>query len=158
MWIRDRLTNAGNLTLNGLELSSDWRPAQAWRFQLSFTYNDVDRINADQADVALLVLPKTIASLRASWTPSANVNVDMWWRHVDERKSIRSEQVRKPYSSLDLRLGWKPRKNVELALIGQNLTDGECAALDGLALAYEISGSVVTCIPRVFGIQARLDF
>lgn len=152
------LTNAGNLTLNGLELSSDWRPAQAWRFQLSFTYNDVDRINADQADVALLVLPKTIASLRASWTPSANVNVDMWWRHVDERKSIRSEQVRKPYSSLDLRLGWKPRKNVELALIGQNLTDGECAALDGLALAYEISGSVVTCIPRVFGIQARLDF
>jgi hypothetical protein len=57
-----------------------------------------------------------------------------------------------------MRLGWKPRKDLELSLIGQNLNDGACQAIEGLALAAEVTGTVLTCMPRTLNVQARLDF
>jgi iron complex outermembrane receptor protein len=153
------ITNGGELTLNGLELSSDWRPTQDWRFQLSYTYNDVGHVDAAQASASSLVLPENITSLRASWTPTSNTNADLWWRYMGARSSPGfPPAARSGYTSVDLRLGWKPRRNLELALIGQNLSNGECAALDGVALAFENNGSIISCMPRVVGVQARTDF
>lgn len=150
--------NPANLTLNGLELSADWRAAQNWRFQAAYTYNDVANLDAAQATLAALFLPKDIVSLRASWTPASNVNLDVWWRHVGARESATPAQARNAYTSIDVRLGWRPNKTMEFSLVGQNLSNGECAALDGATLAYELMGSVAACMPRMYGVQARFDF
>jgi iron complex outermembrane receptor protein len=37
----------------------------------------------------------------------------------------------KSYTRLDLRLGWKPQKNFELSLVGQNLLDDQHKEHDG---------------------------
>lgn len=153
------IANGGALTLNGVEMSGDWRPLKDWRFQLAHTYNDVGSLDAGQALATSLVLPENITSARASWAPTSRTSVDFWWRYTSARSSPGNTLlVRNAYSSIDMRLGWKPRKDLELSLIGQNLNDGACQAIEGLALAAEVTGTVLTCMPRTLNVQARLDF
>jgi iron complex outermembrane receptor protein len=130
-----------------------------WRFQLAHTYNDVGGVDAAQALATSLVLPEHITSARASWAPTARTNVDLWWRYTGARSSPGNPLlVRNAYTSIDMRLGWKPRKDLELSLMGQNLNDGACQSIAGLPLAAEVTGTVLTCMPRAVNLQARLDF
>jgi iron complex outermembrane receptor protein len=46
-----------------------------------------------------------------------NVEFDTNVRYVDKLPNLQTPS----YLELDLRLAWRPRKNLELALVGQNL-------------------------------------
>jgi iron complex outermembrane receptor protein len=48
-----------------------------------------------------------------------DLSLDCWARYVDDLPS----QEMDSYITLDVRLGWKVRENVELSVVGQNLLD-----------------------------------
>lgn len=151
--------NGGEMTLNGAELSADWRFAPAWRLQLAQTWNQFRDSRPAGIDPASTV-PSGITSLRLSWTPAANLSVDAWLRHTGARHAHpdRIQLERKSFDGLDLRLAWKPSKALELTLTGQNLNNGACDALAGLPLAATSSDLLATCQPRSLTGQVRIDF
>ena len=61
--------------------------------------------------------PEQQFSLRSGVTLPHNVRLDLWLRYVD---SLERDQV-DDYTELDARIAWKPLRNLELSLVGQNL-------------------------------------
>jgi iron complex outermembrane receptor protein len=151
--------NGGEMTLSGAELSADWRFAAAWRLQLAQTWNQLRNPTPANIDPASTV-PSGITSLRLSWMPAANLNVDAWLRHTGARLAHpdRIQLARQAFDGVDLRLAWKPSKAMELSLTGQNLNNGACDALAGLPLAATSSDLIPTCQPRSLVGQVRIDF
>lgn len=152
------VVNVGDMALNGAELSADWRPASNWRLQLAYTLHDVTHADVAVTDTASI--PRHIGSLRASWTPTAQIDVDLWLRHMSSRPGIASAPylARHAFDSLDMRIAWRPQKDLELALIGQNLNDGACDAYSGIPAAEALPKMLPTCMPRSLTAQLRLDF
>lgn len=76
------------------------------------------------------------------------MSIDLWYRYMSERPSFTFNPwyARRAFSELDLRLAWKPRKDLELSLVGQNLNDGACDAYSGLTIALDYSKTVPTCM------------
>lgn len=150
--------SVGEMASRGVELSADWRPSPQWRLQLAHTWQDVTKASAAVIDADLV--PRHIGSLRTSWTPTAQIDVDLWLRHTSARLSSASRPflARRAFDSVDLRVAWRPRKNVELALLGQNLNDGVCDAYAGIAGVEANPKMLPTCAPRSLTGQIRLDF
>lgn len=61
--------------------------------------------------------PKHQFTLRTQLDLVKNVEFDSFFRHIDKLPGLGVGS----YQALDLRLAWKPRANVELSVIGQNL-------------------------------------
>ncbi|MCX7179070.1 MAG: TonB-dependent receptor [Proteobacteria bacterium] len=152
------IINGGEMALRGVELSADWRISSSWRLQLAQTWNDPRRIGMNLVDLAGQI-PRHISSLRASWAPAASINLDAWFRRTDARPALlQQELLRNAFSAFDLRAAWRPRKDVELSLAGQNLGDGECKAYDGLSVVRENENIIPTCQPRRIIGQVRFEF
>lgn len=112
----------------GAELSVDWRPAYWWRLQGSYGYQNLtmyldgpstDKINKGNAEGDV---PQNQVSLRSGFDIGRQVTLDLWLRGVDHLPSIDGNQM-PGYIAIDARIAWKPFKELELALIGQNLLD-----------------------------------
>jgi iron complex outermembrane recepter protein len=110
----------------GGELSVVWQPLTYWRLVANYSYlqmqlhhragsTDISGENAEQAS------PHHQASLRSSLDLPHNVQFDCAVRYVDNLPS--PEQRIPSYVALDARLAWRPRKNLELSIVGQNLLD-----------------------------------
>jgi iron complex outermembrane receptor protein len=115
--------NGNSAVSHGLEAALDWRPRLDWRLQASYSLlrqsfaTAPGNITSDYADTA----PAQMFSLRASVDLIPNLRGDAWLRHVS---SIKLQPAAIPaYTTLDLRLAWQARKNLEIALVGQNLLD-----------------------------------
>ena len=108
------------LTLRGFELAADWRPRDDWRFQASYAYSDADEASM----TAESFVPRNILSLRASWDLNPKTDLDLWLRHVDERPVVDGSTL-DAYTTLDVRLAWRPVNGMEISLVGQNLIDSE---------------------------------
>lgn len=151
--------NGGEMTLNGVELSTDWRLDPAWRVQLAQTWNHVTDVSTVTVDPSGTV-PNSITSLRLSWTPYSSINVDAWLRHTAARPAVPThiQLERQAFSGFDLRMAWRPTKALELSLTGQNLNKGTCDAFAGLTLVASNSDVIPTCQPRSLVGQLRIDF
>jgi iron complex outermembrane receptor protein len=152
--------NGGEMTLNGAELSTDWRIDPAWRLQLAQTWNHVAHVGTVEVEPSGTT-PRSITSLRLSWTPGNSVNVDAWLRRTSARPGIPEQPYlqRQARNELDLRLAWRPKRALELSVSGQNLTNGNCDALADLPMVPSTNTGVIpTCQPRSLVAQARIDF
>jgi iron complex outermembrane receptor protein len=152
--------NGGEMTLNGAELSTDWRIGPAWRLQLAQTWNHVTHVGTVEVE-PYGTTPRSITSLRLSWTPVSSVNIDAWLRRTSARPGIPEQPYlqRQARNELDLRLAWRPKRALELSLSGQNLTNGNCDALADLPLVPSTNTGVIpTCQPRALVGQVRIDF
>ncbi len=67
--------------------------------------------------------PQQQLSLRSALSSQQGVNLDILFRYVDSSNVVGffGSTVIKDYFSMDVRLAWKPIKNIELSLVGQNL-------------------------------------
>jgi iron complex outermembrane receptor protein len=65
--------------------------------------------------------PEHQLSLRSSWDLLPNLDFDLWLRYVDNLPSLGIES----YVTLDTRIAWRPNKNWELSIVGQNLLDAQ---------------------------------
>ena len=130
------LDNESHGKTYGAELSATWQATDWWRLQALFSYIDADLhrpINGvtGQPNVSTFATPRHQASLRPSMDLSRNVEFDVWVRYVAEVENAGAPLPTAPpgsgnipaYVTFDLRLAWRPCKNVELSIVGQNLAD-----------------------------------
>lgn len=127
----------------GVELWGSWQPTAQWRLNAGFSrlWQELS-LKAGSTDVASLrategANPKRRWLLRSSWDLPRNVELDATLRYVSELSS----PAVPAYTALDLRLGWRPRADLELWLVGQNL-DGGHGEFTGVATRSELEPSV----------------
>lgn len=115
--------NGGTAHSYGAELAAQVEMTDDWRVYGSYTFF---RLNADvDADAVVPASdaeggdPRNQAFLMSSWDLSENVQCDLIGRYVDNVPSLNVPH----YISMDLRIAWRPKKNLELSVVGQNLLD-----------------------------------
>ena len=69
--------------------------------------------------------PERIFTLRTGYAISPTLQWDAWLRHASATQTYAFRPARRvdPYWTLDMRLGWKASRELELSLVGQNLLD-----------------------------------
>ncbi len=122
----------------GFELAADWQ-ARSWlAFQFGYSYLDMDlhpKINLSEEIGSSLLnqsSPRHQASIRSSITLAADWRLNLWLRYVDAINGLNRSDLQghkttiDAYCLLDVNLIWTPRKDLEVMLAGQNLTqDGQ---------------------------------
>lgn len=126
-------TNGGDADTYGAEWTATWNITDWWRLFGQYTLLKMD-IHADRK-VALAARPATETAagetkspqnqfyLRSSFDLPGHFELDIVGRYVDNLAGF-SPGIR-GYTTMDARLAWKPRKNLELAVVGQNLLDDQ---------------------------------
>jgi len=110
----------------GVELAATWDATDWWRLNGAFTWFQMDLrkdpISTDQNVVGFEGNdPEFQWNLRSHIDLPSNWEFDQMLYYVD---ALKSQQVRS-YFRLDLRLGWRPAKNIEVSLVAQNLLDNQ---------------------------------
>ena len=105
----------------GSEVSATWQPPDAWRLRANYMFLQM-QLHARYPAAAISELEER-ASPRHQIFLSSDVD---WGRHLESDLGLRyvdnlpSQRVR-GYAELEARLAWKPNKNCELAIVGNNL-------------------------------------
>ena len=107
----------------GFELAPKWQVTDWWRLQPSYSLLKM-HISSDAGSTDTTSIPMTEGetpqqqfSLRSSMDFPHNVSFDCALRYVDRLPSLNVGS----YVAVDVRLGWRPTKYLELALVGQSL-------------------------------------
>ncbi|MCS6285630.1 MAG: TonB-dependent receptor [Nitrospira sp.] len=107
----------------GVEASVEWHPLDWWRIQPSYTYLYMhlytDQTTDPTAGDAKGQSPAHQISMRSLMSLPHNIELDLWGRYVDR---LVVAQV-PSYVTMDVRIGWRPTKQLEFSLVGQNLLD-----------------------------------
>jgi len=137
----------------GLELALDGRPSEWWRLRAAYTYFHANLHLDDGSNDTLSLAaaegssPKNQFSLFSTMNLSDHLDFDLWLRSVG---ALSYPQVDR-YTTLDARLGWKPRKDLAVAIVGQNLLNSQHLEYGSVFL-----NAVTTEVQR--GIYARIDW
>jgi iron complex outermembrane receptor protein len=62
--------------------------------------------------------PERFASLRSNWSPRSDIDVDVAVRYVGPLQTVVPG-----YTAVDVRLAWRPTRNLELSITAQNAAD-----------------------------------
>ena len=109
-------TNAAGADTYGVELAANWTLTDRWRLYAQYTllrmvvYGQAPTTNAGDS-------PSHQVYLRSSWNLRENMDFDLMYRYVDALPSLNVPS----YMTMDARLAYRPQKNLELAVVGQNL-------------------------------------
>lgn len=109
----------------GFELAADYQVRKWWRLQAAYTFLQMDlSTDRDSRDplTAHTVMgsnPHNQFSLRSWLDLPYKMEFDLWLRYVGDLPSINIGA----YTTLDARLAWRPHKNIEVSIVGQNLLD-----------------------------------
>ena len=119
--------NEMNGRATGLEMWGTYQVLPQWRLSAgATTLSEQLRLKAGSIDTtapdAAGEDPSHTWQIRSAFNFSPNAEFDLTIRHVGELSS--PEKVPE-YTAVDARIGWKVRKDIELALIGQNLLGTE---------------------------------
>lgn len=136
-------TNGPGAEIYGVELAGNWAVSDRWRLYGQYTFLELTPHrpppNADGVD------PHHQVYLRSSWDLREDLELDLIGRYVDNLAAIQVPS----YITMDLRLGWRPRKYLELAVVGQNLLESKHLEFNR---TFEDFRSEVTQVPRgVYG-------
>lgn len=147
---------------SGLELVADWRLYEWWQLQTVYSYFhatfDDDSVSGLGTD---LVNEGNTAehqlSLRSYMQLQHNIDLDVWMYYMDElpvpsyNGYVNDINV-ESYTSLNLRLGWRPNKNIEWSLAAHNLLE------DTHTEYYSESYTPITSIERSIYAKLKLEF
>lgn len=117
----------------GIELVTDWRWLDWWRWRITYSYLQINLTKKPGSTDVVTEQPTeggsphNQVSLTAFVNLPGNLELDGNFRYVD---NLPGQNVAR-YFNLDLRLGWQPNKNLELAVVGQNLLAGHHAEWSG---------------------------
>lgn len=111
----------------GAELYANWKVTDSWRLQPGYTWLTVDtRTKSNNINTAQVLKnegssPQNQYSIRSQLGLPHHIEFDTTVYYVD---NLRTPTVNVAnYTRLDLRLGWRPVKALELSVAGQNLLD-----------------------------------
>jgi len=122
--------NSVKARTRGFEVALDWYPLRWWRVQPSFsvqrlttsTTND-DPASQATADLIKDSSPQKQAAVRSSMSLSNRQQFDLWLRYVGSLGTGTTAIAVPSYTTLDLRYAWRPTRDFELSIVGQNLLD-----------------------------------
>ncbi|OQX10328.1 MAG: hypothetical protein BWK80_45870 [Desulfobacteraceae bacterium IS3] len=107
----------------GIEITADWHPADQWRITAAYSYLQL-RMNltgasTDEQTEAEIEgsSPRHQISVHSALDVTKNLELDLRLRYVDELAAKGTDS----YTALDARLAWRPFRNLELSVTGQNL-------------------------------------
>lgn len=113
---------------HGVEVSASYQALSWWRLHLGYNLLEEHiRVRPGEVDINNAMNetsdPRHQVSIRSSMSLSDNIDFDANWRWVDTLPNYNGTTTgRVPsYSELNLRLGWRPMKQLELSITGQNL-------------------------------------
>ncbi len=106
----------------GIELATVWQMLSWWRWDLQYSFLKMD-FSSQEAMEEIGRSPEHRFLLRSALSPREDV--DLIYRYVDKAVAIGVLSPSKiaAYMTLDMRLAWRPEKNLELSLTGQNLLE-----------------------------------
>lgn len=115
----------------GLELSVEWQPLEWWRLQLGYSFYKISTsLDADSSFLGSIApnglsTPTHQASLRSLMDIGNDLSLDLWIYHAGEieRPAYLREMPVPAYTSMNLRLAWRPVEKLELSLVGRDLFD-----------------------------------
>ena len=140
------LNNQASALTYGVEVSVDWKPLDRWRLQGSYSFLKMDIASNEflkQLDPttggADKVSPQHQLSFRSNYDVSEKLQLNLWLRYTS---AIDFYQI-PDRVTMDAKLVFKPARNVELFLVGQNLFSQHYKALGS-----DFVSSAQTRIPR----------
>ncbi|MFM9961570.1 MAG: TonB-dependent receptor plug domain-containing protein [Planctomycetaceae bacterium] len=140
----------------GFEVASTLQLTDWWSMKVAYTLLDIEahlkpgstdsstpiRIASEQA--AEGGSPQNQVYARSSWNLSSDWQVDLGLRYVDQLPVVNVPH----YLVGDARVAWRPRKNLELSVAGQNLFDNSHPEFGGMI----VRSSAITQVERsVYG-------
>ena len=143
--------STGEAHSHGFEASADWHVRDWWRVRLNYGYLHERGINTSNGTplVETEGAPRNTIGLQSSWDIGKRVQLDARLRHLS---AIPATTV-PAYTELDLRVGWRPVRRVELALIGQNLLHAR-----HIESTSDFFPAPTLEMARAVSIRARIDF
>lgn len=109
----------------GAELYANWKVTDSWRLQPGYTWLTIDN-RTNSTDTTTVSRnegnsPQNQYSIRSQLSLPHHIEFDTTVYYVD---NLRASTATVPnYTRVDLRLGWRPFKALELSVAGQNLLD-----------------------------------
>ena len=108
----------------GGELTVNWHATDWWHWRASYTLlethmHQTSRSNDSDAEDDEVKSPHHQFWVQSSLDLPWRMHLDTTGRHVDRLRELGVNS----YFALDLRLAWKPTRNLELSIVGQNLLD-----------------------------------
>jgi len=130
----------------GFEAALTWQSFDWWRWRANYTYLTMDLHTANNStDTSAVIIgkrsPKHQAMLWWSFQPTGNLDLDVLMRYTDNLE----ERDTPAYWGLNLRIAYRYKPGIEIAIVGQNLLDPqhqEFTASPGFPCASEIPSSV----------------
>ncbi|MFH0783593.1 MAG: TonB-dependent receptor [Pseudomonadota bacterium] len=128
-----RFKNSQEGTGQGVEFVANWQANSRWSLnftyawqELDLKYKDPSQVSRLQGSSSIINSPKHQAAVRSSFDFSENWQSNLWLRYVDSftgRNSVdRTSDISIPAQFyFDANLVYKPAKNIEIMLAGQNL-------------------------------------
>jgi iron complex outermembrane receptor protein len=122
----------------GVELAANLQPMVAWRTHVSYTFLDVSvSRDADSRDVGGIAMeandPRHLFALRTSLDLRQRMELDFRWRSVG---ALPHPHV-PGYSEAAARIGWRATRQVEVALIGEDLLHAQHPEFNPVAAGFE---------------------
>lgn len=115
----------------GFEAAINWQMEDGWRLQLAYSYLWADLQNKSESSNTISVVrdgsqPHHQLSLLSSFDIHRDLEFDLWLYYVDKLSDLAAVSPMltttvDSYFSMNARLGWRPRKDLELSLVGTNL-------------------------------------
>ena len=108
----------------GVELATVWQMLPWWRWDMHYSFLKMD-FSSQEALEEIGRSPEHRFLLRSALSPREDVDVDLVYRYVGKAVAIGvlNPSFISSYMTLDMRLAWRPEKNLELSVTGQNLLE-----------------------------------
>ncbi len=138
----------------GIEFGGTWKPVDWWQIRTAYTLQQI-QLHAQPGLAANLTslydasskeTPHNQLFLQSSWDLPHHVQVDLIGRYVERTGGFTGTTEGIPsFITVDARLAWKPRENLEVSVVGQNLLDNhhsEFAGAPSVELRRGVYGQV----------------
>jgi len=137
------LSNGLDGRASGAEVEVSYQPLHGWRLSAGYTFIDLElRLRPGSTDTTQVRQegdsPRHSFFVRSWLDLPHELEFDLTARHIDD---LPNQQVAE-YTAVDMRIGWKATKNLELAVVGGNLLDSRHAEFGTPASRREIERSV----------------
>jgi iron complex outermembrane recepter protein len=146
--VETTMSNIGQGTIRGLELTADWALTSRWRLRGSWSLA-VERIRDSFGGYLNATGPEQQASLKSDWLLTPHLTVGSSLRFVD-RVPL---QAIDSYVQADLQLNWQLSSGLDVTLVGRNLLNQ-----DGPEYMSELNNLVPAEVEPVGYLQARWSF
>ncbi|SKB03118.1 iron complex outermembrane recepter protein [Prosthecobacter debontii] len=135
----------------GAELDIQWQPSRWWQIGAGYTWmQKFLRPEAGSSDRTGATIegndPDHILVLRSSFDLPWDLELDATFRYVDQLP----QPATPAYTTLDLRLAWLPREDLEIAIVGRDLLDEAHPEYRGRTVSREIGRSVYLMVTWSF--------